>query len=186
MHKWIWRKTCFFLLDCEKIFSVHPLPKKKSPVSRVIENASNWSAKSAALKFHVWRPPKSAFYLAALCCQGWLKGTLISGVLVFIFLAALCCQPAGHLGRTLDRLLVGFCGNISVVPPVTFALPQLWLCWMNPPLTDLITLSHGSSSALSLPGSSLCDHRHGWAETVWLFNPFFAPRFCNTVRFYDF
>lgn len=85
MHKWFWRNTSFFPALLWIDIQCASVAKNLVPVSRVIENAANWSTKSAALKFHVWRPPKSCFYLAALCCQGRLKGTLISGALARVY-----------------------------------------------------------------------------------------------------
>lgn len=182
-HKSFGRKHIYFLLYIWIDIQCASVSKKPAPVSRVIGNAANWSAKNAALKFHVCKPPKSCFYLAALCCQGRLKGTLISGVLARVYPPphtppALCCQPAGRLRRTLNRRLLqkthysGGCG-------ATFAPPQLWLRWMNPPPTDLITLSHGFSSAPSKPFISFRDHRKGRECRLYGIYFFCISAFCS-------
>lgn len=106
--------------------------KMQVPVSRVIENAANWSTKSAALKFHVWRPPKSCFYLAALCCQGWLKGTLISGALARVYSPLSPPSTHTHLLRAAVSLLdtsQGLLTDGSLAHPVEIS--AWWRMWCH-------------------------------------------------------
>lgn len=129
------------------------------------------------LKFHVSEaPPRSSFYLAALCCQGWLKGTLVSGAVVLISLPEFRCQSAGQTRRTLDKtgcwqnprrcrsLEISTCepdGMPGFGNAATFAFPsckftewfRLWLTWSRYPVAPPM-LSYRQSVSCVITGTN--------------------------------
>lgn len=121
-------------------------------------------------------PPRSSFYLAALCCQGWLKGTLVSGAVVLISLPEFRCQSAGQTRRTLDKtgcwqnprrcrsLDMSTCepdGMPGFGNAATFAFPsckftewfRLWLTWSRYPVAPPM-LSYRQSVSCVITGTN--------------------------------
>lgn len=171
------RMTLFFaLLDCGEIFSVHPLPKK-------IKGFSLWGdwkcSKLIQQKCSCWsfifrRPPLGVPFILQPCVVkgGWRARSLQVRLCLFSFLSS-AVSLLDKPGEPLTRLVAGrILAGAEVWKYHSWAgwdagfwqrgyicLPQLQIHWMNPPLTDLITLSCGSSDVLLPPFSFLCDHR---------------------------